>query len=141
MALERYVKSSFDIISRLPPTLGAKILSLLPVRDLLRCQLVSTSWKDLIQSQGPFIWRHHVFHITASDPVKPKLPQDDAGWKSLYQGLHHRERNWSLGLAQEIKVMKGHKSFVTSLKKHGETVITGSYDESSVHSTCLQFFF
>jgi hypothetical protein len=49
---------------------------------------------------------------------------------ALIRTFAQSEDNWSRGLAQEIRIMKGHTSFVTSLKMKGDIVVTGSYDET-----------
>ena len=71
-----------------------------------------------------------MFDITKTDTASPEAPARPEGWFQLYKALHHRESNWRRGLAQSIDVMEGHKGFVTSLKKCGDIVITGSYDET-----------
>ena len=68
--------------------------------------------------------------ITQTDTASPEAPARPEDWFQLYKSLHHRESNWRRGLAQSIVVMEGHKGFVTSLKKCGDIVVTGSYDET-----------
>jgi pyrimidine and pyridine-specific 5'-nucleotidase len=48
----------------------------------------------------------------------------------LYKNLHHRERNFALGIAQSIRFLRGHTNFCTTLILKGNRLISGSYDET-----------
>ena len=50
--------------------------------------------------------------------------------ETLYKSLHHRERNFSLGLAQSVRFLRGHTNFCTTLILKGNRLISGSYDET-----------
>ena len=54
----------------------------------------------------------------------------------LYKQLWQREKHWRAGDAQSIAILSGHKSYVTSLALHGETMISGSYDDTWVLLLC-----
>ena len=104
--------------------------------------------------QQPALWKFHALKISAGDPVPPREPEEEQSWSvvprrashrssawtdadvvalhrlPLFKGLYFREQNWSRGIAQDVKVLKGHSNFVTSLDLHGDVLITGSYDET-----------
>jgi hypothetical protein len=64
-------------------------------------------------------------------PRMPIKPDRSCSFRlPLFKGLYFREQNWSRGIAQDVKVLKGHSNFVTSLDVHGDVLITGSYDET-----------
>ncbi|KAL7408924.1 hypothetical protein BDY24DRAFT_404916 [Mrakia frigida] len=126
--LERYALSSFDVLGSLPDEIATEILKEFEVKELLDLGLVSTRWRALVRSAD--LWRYHTLALADGDPVLPREPDSEEDWLPLYKGLYFREQNWSRGLAQNIKVLKGHSNFVTSLDVHGDVLITGSYDET-----------
>lgn len=129
--LDHTIKSTRDIIGSLPVPLAARILSELDAPDLIQCRLVCRQYDKLIsnpeESSHVDIWRALCYRLTRFDAVRPKPRMPDA-WFELYKGLHNLARNWQLGRAQGITQLKGHTAHVTSLKKHGDVLITGSYD-------------
>lgn len=48
----------------------------------------------------------------------------------LYKRLWQREKQWTNGQVQSLVVLSGHTNYVTSLKLIGETLISGSYDDT-----------
>lgn len=48
----------------------------------------------------------------------------------LYKRLWQREKQWTNGQVQSLVVLSGHKNYVTSLHLAGETLISGSYDDT-----------
>ncbi|KAG8913829.1 hypothetical protein FRC01_004367 [Tulasnella sp. 417] len=126
--LEKYAASTLDIIAMLPQELAAKILSYLTIHELLEVECVSKAWQAVVHH--PSIWRQHCLDLTWSDPVPLKWPRDANEWEPLYRALHHRERNFSLGLAQSVRFLRGHTNFCTTLIFKGNRLISGSYDET-----------
>lgn len=126
--LEKYAASAFDILNNLPTPLALNVLRYLSVPSLLRLSTVSHAWYDLVKH--PSIWRWHCLQITATDPVSLRPPSDPKEWEGTYRKLHHRESNWKNGLAQELKFLKGHTGYCTTLLLRGKRLISGSYDET-----------
>ncbi|KAG8943259.1 hypothetical protein FRC04_003126 [Tulasnella sp. 424] len=126
--LEKYAASTLDIIAMLPQELSAKILSYLTIPELLEVECVSKAWQAVVHH--PSIWRQHCLELTWSDPVPLKWPRDANEWEPLYKALHHRERNFALGLAQSVRFLRGHTNFCTTLIFKGNRLISGSYDET-----------
>jgi pyrimidine and pyridine-specific 5'-nucleotidase len=126
--LQKYARSVFDILSHLPQNLAARVLTFLPIPDLLSSSLTSKAWNALVHD--PSIWRYHCLILTRTDPTPLRSPADPTGWENLYKSLYHREQNWKLGLCQNIRFFKGHTGFVTTLLLKGKRLISGSYDET-----------
>ncbi|KAG9005368.1 hypothetical protein FRB94_001592 [Tulasnella sp. JGI-2019a] len=126
--LEKYAASTVDIVGVLPPEIGSRILSFLTVHELLDVEVVSKGWQAVVHH--PSIWRRLCLQLTSTDPVPLKWPVDIGEWEPLYKSLHHRERNFSLGLAQSVRFLRGHTNFCTSLILKGNRLISGSYDET-----------
>ncbi|KZT25821.1 hypothetical protein NEOLEDRAFT_1132791 [Neolentinus lepideus HHB14362 ss-1] len=128
LLLEKYAKSTFDIIGNLAPDLSFKILRLLNVKELLAVEPVSRKWQEMVHL--PALWRYHCLRITATDPMPLKPPARPEGWEPLYRSLHHRESNFQNALPQSIRFLTGHTNYCTTLLLRGKRLISGSYDET-----------
>ncbi|KAI0339279.1 hypothetical protein BDW22DRAFT_1336629 [Trametopsis cervina] len=128
LLLEKYAKSTFDIIGNLAPDLVYKIFKHLNVHELLGVESVSKKWQDMVHL--PALWRHHCLRITVNDPVPIRPPATPEGWYPLYRSLHHREANFKNGLPQNIRFLNGHTNYCTTLLLRGKRLISGSYDET-----------
>ncbi|KZO96049.1 hypothetical protein CALVIDRAFT_598732 [Calocera viscosa TUFC12733] len=126
--LDKYLKSTFDVLSNLPEELAVLVLCELRVPQLLAVERVSRSWQQLVHH--PSVWRHHCRRLAATDPVPLRPPAGPDGWEPLYRGLHYREQNWALGRAQQLRFLPGHTGYVTTLHLRGKRLISGSYDET-----------
>ena len=78
LLLEKYAKSTLDIVGNLPFDLAFKILKCLPARELLRVEPVSKKWQEMVHHPG--LWKYHCLRITATDPMRLKPPQTPDGW-------------------------------------------------------------
>ena len=76
--LEKYAKSTFDIVGNLSHDLAFKILKCLSVRELLNAETVSKKWQETVHH--PSLWKYHCLRITATDPTRLKPPQTPDGW-------------------------------------------------------------
>ncbi|KAJ3782993.1 hypothetical protein GGU10DRAFT_296925, partial [Lentinula aff. detonsa] len=135
LLLQKYLKSTYDVLGNLSPPLALRVLLHFPVTDVVqRLSLVSKKWNKMIHHYT--FWRYHCHHITRTDPVPIQAPlppprgPGDAGWFPLYKSLHHLQKNLAEGLAQSILFLHGHTNHVTTLTLRGRRLISGSYDES-----------
>ncbi|TFY80623.1 hypothetical protein EWM64_g3394 [Hericium alpestre] len=128
LLLEKYARSTFDIIGNLAPDLTFKVLKHLTVPELIALEPVSKKWQEMIHM--PAIWKYHCLRITATDPMPLKSPSSPAGWEPLYRSLHHRESNFRNALPQSVRFLNGHTNFCTTLLLRGKRLISGSYDET-----------
>ncbi|KAG1853269.1 hypothetical protein C8R48DRAFT_611202 [Suillus tomentosus] len=128
LLLQKYLKSSFDIIGFLAPELALQILSKLSVKEVVRAGLVSKKWYTA--TRHPALWKWHCLRLTANDPVRVRAPAQREGWYPLYRSLHHRESNFAHALPQSIRFLNGHTNFCTTLLLRGKRLISGSYDET-----------
>ncbi|KAJ4474259.1 hypothetical protein J3R30DRAFT_3376742 [Lentinula aciculospora] len=135
LLLQKYLKSTYDVLGNLSPPLALRVLLHFPVTDVvLRLSLVSKKWNKIIHHYT--FWRYHCYHLTRTDPVPIQSPlppprgPGDAGWFPLYKSLHHLQKNLAEGLAQSILFLHGHTNHVTTLTLRGRRLISGSYDES-----------
>ncbi|RPD65381.1 hypothetical protein L226DRAFT_550735 [Lentinus tigrinus ALCF2SS1-7] len=128
LLLEKYAKSTFDIVGNLAPDLALKIFRFLTVKELLAVEPVSKKWQEVVHL--PVLWRYHCLRITAMDPLPLKPPAKPEGWEPLYRSLHHRESNFRNGLAQSVRFLNGHTNYCTTLLLRGKRLISGSYDET-----------
>ncbi|KAI0067041.1 hypothetical protein BV25DRAFT_1820204 [Artomyces pyxidatus] len=128
LLLEKYAKSTFDIIGNLAPDLTFKILKHLRVSELVAIEPVSKKWQEMVHM--PALWKYHCLKLTATDPIPLKAPSSPAGWEPLYRSLHHRESNFRNALPQSIRFLNGHTNFCTTLLLRGKRLISGSYDET-----------
>ncbi|KAH6904178.1 hypothetical protein BKA70DRAFT_1109536 [Coprinopsis sp. MPI-PUGE-AT-0042] len=126
--LEKYAKSTYDILGHLAPNLAFQILKYLTVPELLAVEPVSQKWQAMVHH--PALWRYHCLQITAHDPTPVKPPAKPEGWEPLYRNLHHRESNFHNALPQSIRFLNGHTNFCTTLLLRGKRLISGSYDET-----------
>ncbi|KZT55534.1 hypothetical protein CALCODRAFT_518713 [Calocera cornea HHB12733] len=126
--LDKYLKSTFDVLGNLPEELAVLVLTHLSVPELLAAERVSRTWQQLVHH--PSVWRFHCMRLAATDPVPLRPPANPDGWEPLYRGLHYREQNWALGLAQTLRFLPGHAGYVTTLHLKGKRLISGSYDET-----------
>lgn len=78
LLLEKYAKSTFDIVGNLSHDLAFKILKSLAIRELLQVETVSKKWQGMVHHPG--IWKYHCLRITATDPMHLKPPQNPNGW-------------------------------------------------------------
>lgn len=67
LLLEKYAKSTFDIVGNLAPDLALKVFKFLTVKELLRVEPVSRKWQEVVHL--PVLWRYHCLRITAMDPL------------------------------------------------------------------------
>lgn len=128
LLLEKYMKSTFDVVGSLSPDLSFRVLKWLSVKELLAVEPVSKKWQTMVHH--PALWRYHTLRITASDPVPVKPPSTPEGWEPLYKSLHHRESNFYNALPQTLRFLQGHTNFCTTLLLRGKRLISGSYDET-----------
>lgn len=128
LLLQKYLKSSFDIVGSLAPDLALRIFRELNIKEVVKAGLVSKKWFAL--SRHPVLWRWHCLRLTANDPIPVKAPETPEGWYPLYRSLHHRESNFANGLPQNIRFLNGHTNFCTTLLLRGKRLISGSYDET-----------
>ncbi|KAE9394213.1 hypothetical protein BT96DRAFT_1048532 [Gymnopus androsaceus JB14] len=135
LLLQKYVKSTFDVLGNLSQPLALRVLLYFPVTDVvLRLTLVSKKWHKVIHHYT--YWQYQCYHLTRTDPVpiQPPLPPPrglgDDGWFPLYKSLHHLQKNLREGLAQSVLFLQGHMGHVTTLTLRGRRLISGSYDES-----------
>ncbi|KAI0261216.1 hypothetical protein BC834DRAFT_830548 [Gloeopeniophorella convolvens] len=128
LLLEKYAKSTFDIIGNLAPDLAFKILKHLNITELLTVEPVSKKWQESVHL--PTLWKYHCIRLTATDPIPLRAPPSPAGWYPLYRSLHHRETNFREALPQSIRFLNGHTNFCTTLLLRGKRLISGSYDET-----------
>ncbi|GBE84647.1 hypothetical protein SCP_0606260 [Sparassis crispa] len=128
LLLEKYAKSTFDIVGNLAQDLVFKVFKWLSVKELLGIEPVSKKWQDMVQS--PALWRFHCLRITATDPLPLRPPSKPEGWQPLYRSLHHRESNFRNALPQSVRFLNGHTNYCTTLLLRGKRLISGSYDET-----------
>ncbi|TFK44441.1 hypothetical protein BDQ12DRAFT_593867 [Crucibulum laeve] len=128
LLLEKYAKSTFDVLGSLAPDLAYNILKWLSVKELLAVEPVSRKWQSMVHH--PALWRYHCLRITITDPSPVKPPAKPEGWEPLYRSLHHRESNFHNALPQSIRFLNGHTNFCTTLLLRGKRLISGSYDET-----------
>ncbi|KDQ53967.1 hypothetical protein JAAARDRAFT_136370 [Jaapia argillacea MUCL 33604] len=130
LLLEKYAKSTFDVVGNLAPELAFKILRLLSVRELVAVEPVSKKWQEMVHL--PALWKYHCLRITATDPMPVRPPPNPQGWsvEPLYRSLHHRESNFRNALPQSIRFLNGHTNYCTTLLLRGKRLISGSYDET-----------
>ncbi|KAJ3507730.1 hypothetical protein NLJ89_g6145 [Agrocybe chaxingu] len=128
LLLEKYARSTFDVLGSLAPDLAFRILRLLSVRELLAVEPVSRKWQQLVHH--PALWQYHCLRITEHDPMPVQPPAKPEGWYPLYRSLHHRESNFRNALPQSIRFLNGHTNFCTTLLLRGKRLISGSYDET-----------
>ncbi|KAG8777505.1 hypothetical protein FRC15_011287 [Serendipita sp. 397] len=126
--LEKYRRSTFDILTHLPTNISTVILRFLTVSQLLGVESVSKKWQELVHH--PALWRYHCLVITSTDPVPLRPPANFEEWEPLYRSLHHRESNWKNAIPQRIRFLNGHTKFCTTLLLKGKRLISGSYDET-----------
>ncbi|KAH7890529.1 WD40-repeat-containing domain protein [Phlebopus sp. FC_14] len=128
LLLQKYLKSSFDIVGTLAPDLALRVLRELSVKEVVKAGLVSKKW--FAATRHPALWRWHCLRLTANDPVPVRAPDTPEGWYPLYRSLHHRESNFANALPQNIRFLTGHTNFCTTLLLRGKRLISGSYDET-----------
>ncbi|KAH0828736.1 hypothetical protein J3R83DRAFT_3157 [Lanmaoa asiatica] len=148
LLLQKYLRSTFDILGTLAPELALRILRELSVKEVVKAGLVSKKW--FAATRHPALWRWHCLRLTANDPVPIRAPDTPEGWFPLYRSLHHRESNFANALPQSIRFLNGHTNFCTTLLLRGvhyscqkrsirfipssmlsgKRLISGSYDET-----------
>ncbi|KAF9233768.1 hypothetical protein BU15DRAFT_90225 [Melanogaster broomeanus] len=128
LLLQKYLKSTFDIVGTLAPELALRILRQLSVKEVMKAGLVSKKW--FAATRHPALWRWHCLRLTANDPVPVRAPGTPEGWFPLYRSLHYRESNFANALPQSIRFLNGHTNFCTTLLLRGKRLISGSYDET-----------
>jgi pyrimidine and pyridine-specific 5'-nucleotidase len=97
LLLEKYAKSTFDVLGNLAPNLTFRILKHLSVRELLAIEpvcfystttpvseylffhgQVSRKWQGVVHH--PALWKYHCLRITANDPSPVQAPASPQGW-------------------------------------------------------------
>ncbi|KAF9556893.1 hypothetical protein CPC08DRAFT_710894, partial [Agrocybe pediades] len=128
LLLEKYAKSTFDVLGTLAPDLAFRVLKHLSVKELFAIEPVSKKWQAMVHH--PALWQYHCRRITEHDPSPVQPPSKPEGWEPLYKSLHHRESNFRNALPQTIRFLNGHTNFCTTLLLRGKRLISGSYDET-----------
>ncbi|ORX33682.1 WD40-repeat-containing domain protein [Kockovaella imperatae] len=115
--LQKYKKSTGDILGRLGDNVSARILSYLDLSDIMHIRLVSKRYHAI--TQVPALWQRMCRQIghTGADVCE-----------SHFRRLWERELRWRRGNPVEVTLLEGHTSYVTSIMIRGETIISGSYD-------------
>ncbi|KNZ76284.1 F-box/WD repeat-containing protein 7 [Termitomyces sp. J132] len=126
LLLEKYAKSTYDIVGKLSPDLAFRVLKHLSIKELVGVRAVSQQWRAIVSHPG--LWRYHCLRITATDPSPVRPPATPEGW--YVPLLHHREANFHHALPQSIRFLTGHTNFCTTLLLRGKRLISGSYDET-----------
>lgn len=83
LLLEKYAKSTFDIVGNLSPNLVFKIFKYLSVQELLGVEPVSKKWQEAVHI--PALWRFHCLRITSTDPIPLRAPSTPEGWYDNFQ--------------------------------------------------------
>lgn len=98
LLLEKYAKSTYDIVGNLAPNLVFRIFKHLTVQELLGVESVSQAnmflprfasdlpevyqvskkWQEMVHL--PALWRYHCLRITATDPSPVRPPSSPEGW-------------------------------------------------------------
>jgi len=117
LLLEKYAKSTFDIVGNLAPDLALRVFKWLSVPELLGVESVSKKWQDLVHL--PALWKYHCLRITSTDPTPVRPPSKPEGWEPLYRSLHHRESNFKNALPQSVRFLNGHTNYCTTLLLRG----------------------
>ena len=78
LLLEKYAKSTFDIVGNLSRDLAFKVLKWLSVRELIYVETVSRKWQEMVHHPG--LWKYHCMKITATDPMPLKSPPTPGDW-------------------------------------------------------------
>ncbi|THU89940.1 hypothetical protein K435DRAFT_821256 [Dendrothele bispora CBS 962.96] len=120
LLLNKYLRSTYDILGHLSPPLALRVLRYFSVREVLRLARVSKRWYEVVFDWR--VWRWHSMRIIGG--------RKEGGWFKLYRALHHLQSNLANGLPQSVLFLEGHKGFVTVLMLRGRRLISGSYDES-----------
>ncbi|OSX61992.1 hypothetical protein POSPLADRAFT_1143435 [Postia placenta MAD-698-R-SB12] len=128
LLLEKYARSTFDIVGQLAAPLVFRIFKHLTVQELLTVEPVSKKWQEMVHL--PMLWRYHCLRITATDPTPVRAPHIPGEWEPLYKSLHHRESNFRNALPQSVRFLNGHTNYCTTLLLRGKRLISGSYDET-----------
>ncbi|KAI0929381.1 hypothetical protein AcV7_005249 [Taiwanofungus camphoratus] len=128
LLLEKYAKSTFDIVGNLAPDLVFKVFKWLSIKELLGVEPISKKWQEMVHL--PALWRYHCLRITSTDPMPIRPPSKPEGWEPLYRSLHHRESNFRNALPQSVRFLNGHTNYCTTLLLRGKRLISGSYDET-----------
>ncbi|KAG6815934.1 hypothetical protein H0H87_010094 [Tephrocybe sp. NHM501043] len=129
LLLQKYQKSTFDVLGRLSVPLAVRVLRELGVRGVVGVRGVCKKWRTMVD-ENPALWRWHCMRITRRDPVRLNPPAMPEGWYPLYRSLHHRESNFAHALPQTLRLLAGHTNFCTTLLLRGKRLISGSYDET-----------
>ncbi|ODN87138.1 hypothetical protein L198_07140 [Cryptococcus wingfieldii CBS 7118] len=109
--------AALDPLLRLDPSITLEILYLLPLHDLISCQLVSKSWNTVIDSYSTSIYRNLSLSIlyskrysrlkaAADAPETTRISSSDAlvrgikvDWKAAVKKAVMEEKNWKYGRA------------------------------------------
>ena len=78
LLLEKYAKSTYDIVGNLSPNLVFKIFKYLSVTELMAVEPVSKKWQGSVHL--PALWRYHCLRITSTDPLPIRPPAKPEGW-------------------------------------------------------------
>ncbi|KAJ8082679.1 hypothetical protein PM082_008535 [Marasmius tenuissimus] len=128
LLLQKYLKSTYDILGNLAPNLALRVLKEFTVSEVVQLARVNKSWYEVVHH--PSLWRYHSIRLTSTDPVPLQPPPTPEGWFPLYKSLHHLQSNLANALPQRIAFLTGHTNFVTVLMLRGRRLVSGSYDES-----------
>ncbi|KAF9269792.1 hypothetical protein L218DRAFT_850457 [Marasmius fiardii PR-910] len=128
LLLQKYLKSTYDILGNLAPNLALRVLKEFTVSEVVKLARVSKAWYGVVHHSS--LWRYHSIRLTSTDPVPLQPPPTPEGWFPLYKSLHHLQSNLANALPQRIAFLNGHTNFVTVLMLRGRRLVSGSYDES-----------
>ena len=83
LLLEKYAKSTFDIIGNLAPDLAFKVFKFLGLKELVAVEPVSKEWQEGVHLAA--LWRYHCLWIAAVDLLPIRPPAKSKRWHiSLY---------------------------------------------------------
>ncbi|KAG7095256.1 hypothetical protein E1B28_006029 [Marasmius oreades] len=128
LLLQKYLKSTYDILGNLATNLALRVLKEFTVSEVVKLARVSKTWYEVVHH--PSLWRYYSICLTSTDPVPLQPPPTPQGWFPLYKSLHHLQSNLAHALPQRIAFLNGHTNFVTVLMLRGRRLVSGSYDES-----------
>ncbi|KAJ3889802.1 hypothetical protein GG344DRAFT_50915, partial [Lentinula edodes] len=73
LLLQKYLKSTYDVLGKLSPPSAPCVLLCFPITDIvLRLCLVSRKWNKMIHHF--MLWRYHCYDLTRTDPMPIQAP-------------------------------------------------------------------
>ncbi|GMK58359.1 hypothetical protein CspeluHIS016_0503910 [Cutaneotrichosporon spelunceum] len=130
--LEQLKEFRSGVLGRMDDDLVTRTIQFLPRADILNLRFVAKRYDRL--ATLPAVWRPLCKELEATWDGTIDLSnyglEEDGDWLGLYKRLWQREKQWTNGQVQSLVVLGGHKNYVTSLHLAGETLISGSYDDT-----------